>query len=182
LTRALERLVVVVVSVAIAVGIIALLSGGLLAGRDDPGVSAGQAGPGTFFAGQGDAYLQPGQSPPRYDSDPPTSGPHVPVPVTRDESELTNDQLLQSLSSGDIVLMYGSREPPPELRRLAASAAPAFSPALAASGQAVILARRSGIAGVIGLAWTHMLRVDNPADPALRNFVQFWLGRGAPAH
>ena len=41
-----ERTLIVVVSLAISIGVIALLSGGLLAGRDDPGVSAGQAGPG----------------------------------------------------------------------------------------------------------------------------------------
>ena len=41
-------------------------------------------------------------------------------------------------------------------------------------------ARRPGTAGVIALAWTHMLRVATPTDPALRAFAQFWLGRGAP--
>ena len=54
-----------------------------------------------------------------------------------------------------------------------------FTPALAAAGQAVILARRPGTDGLIGLAWTRMLRVSAAQDPALREFIQGFLGRGA---
>src|SRR5436190_23723851 len=39
LTRVLERVAIVLASFAIAIGLIALLSGGLLAGRDNPGLS-----------------------------------------------------------------------------------------------------------------------------------------------
>jgi hypothetical protein len=58
--------------------------------------------------------------------------------------------------------------------------APPFTPALAAAGDAVILAPRRGTAGVVALAWAHLLRVRDASDPALREFVGFWLGRGAP--
>ncbi len=167
-------------SLAIAVGVIAALSGGLLAGRDDPGISDAPAGPGTAFRDQGDTYLRPGQPRPAYDSTPPTSGAHVPVPVTRDESELSDDQLLQALSVGDVVLVYGTRRPPPGLRAVAEATASPFTLPLAASGQAVILARRPGTRGVIALAWARLLRVAGPSDPALRAFIQAWLGRGAP--
>jgi hypothetical protein len=68
----------------------------------------------------------------------------------------------------------------PGLPTLAREVAGPFTPALAASGQAVILARRPGTAGLIGLAWAHMLRVSTPEEPPLRQFLQFWLGRGAP--
>jgi hypothetical protein len=170
----------VVVSLAIAIGVIAVLSGGLLAGRDDPGISDASSGPGTQFRDQGNAYLRPGQPRPSYDSTPPTSGAHVPVPVTRDESVLSDDQLLQALSVGDVVLMYGSRQPPAALQSVAEAAGSPFTPALAASGQAVILARRPGTAGVLALAWAHMLHVATPSDESLPAFTQFWLGRGAP--
>jgi hypothetical protein len=76
--------------------------------------------------------------------------------------------------------MYGTRTPPPGLAAVAGAVAPPFTTALAASGQAVILAYRPGTAGVTGLAWAHMLRVASPGDPALRVFAQYWLGRGAP--
>ena len=180
MTRLLERLVIVAVSLAISIGVIAFLSGGLLAGRDDPGVSGKGVGPGVQFRDQGDVHLRPGDLRPVYDSNPPTSGAHIPVPVTRDDSQLSDDQLLQALEVGDVVIMYGSRTPPAGLKAIPGDVGAPFSPALAAAGQAVILARRPGTSGLIGLAWTHMLRVSTSNDPPLRTFAQDWLGRGAP--
>jgi hypothetical protein len=179
-SRWLERAAIVVVSLAIAVGIIALLSGGLAGGRDDPGVSGATVGPGTAYRDLGDLRLAPGQPHPRYDSDPPTSGAHVPVNVLRDQAQISDDQLLQALQVGDVVLMYGGSRPPSGLAALARRSAPAFTPALAATGGAAILARRPGTAGVLALAWTHILRARDASDPALPGFIDFWLGRGAP--
>lgn len=179
--RALERLAIAVVSLAVSVGAIAALSG-FFAGRDAASVSGGPSGPGLTFADLGHAHLRPGQRHPAYDSGPPTSGAHVPVAVTRDGAQLSVDQLLQSLELGNVVIEYGSPAPPPGLRALARALAPRFSPALAAAGQAVILARRPGVAGLIGLAWTHLVQVGSPSDRLLAQFAQFWLGRGAPGH
>jgi hypothetical protein len=178
--RLIERVLIVAASLGVAIGVIALLSGGLLAGRDSPGVSGPESGPGVGFRDQGNAQLRAGQPPPAYDSDPPTSGPHLPGAIDRDGAQITNDQLLQALSTGDVVLMYGTRRPPAGLAQVADSVAPPFTPALAATGQSVVLAYRPGTTGIIGLAWTHMVKVDSPSDPALRAFAQFWLGRGAP--
>jgi uncharacterized protein DUF3105 len=180
MARLLERLLIVVASLAVAIAVIALLSGGLLAGRDSPGVSGAQSGPGVAFPDQGDARLRPGQSRPRYDSEPPTSGPHLPAAVGRDGAALSDDQLLQALSVGDVVLMYGTRTPPPGLAAVARSIAPPFTPPLATTGQAAVLAYRPGTTGVLGLAWAHMVHVRSPTDPNLRSFAQYWLGRGAP--
>jgi hypothetical protein len=178
--RLLEWAAIVVVSMAIAISVIAVLSGGLLAGRDQPGLSVAANVVGEQFRDLGHAHLRPGQPRPAYDSDPPTNGAHVPVAVRRDEAQLSDDQLLQALEVGDVVIVYGSRMPPAGLRALARDAAAPFSPALAAAGQAVILARRTGTTGLIGLAWTHLLRVSASDDAELRTFAQAWLGRGAP--
>ena len=178
--RWIERLAIVAASLVIAIGIIALLSGGLLAGRDSPGVAGSDQGPGIAFRDQGNAQLHPGEPRPAYDSDPPTSGPHLRDAVVADRAQLNDDQLLGALAAGNVVYMYGTRAPPPGLAAVARGMAPPFTPALAATGQAVILARRPGTAGVLGLAWAHMLRATGPTDPALRPFTQFWLGRGAP--
>jgi hypothetical protein len=175
--RGLERLLIVVAALAISIGVIALLSGGLLAGRDDPGLSGGQGGPGTPYRDQGDLHLRHGELGPVYDSNPPTSGPHVPEAVLRDRAELSNDQLLQALAAGNVVFMYGASQPPRGLAAIAQAVGGRFTPALAASGQAVILARRPGARGVVALAWTRMLR--SVSAPDLRAFAQFWLGRGA---
>jgi hypothetical protein len=177
----LERIAIVVASLALSIGLIALLSG-FFAARDQAGVSGDQGGPGQAFADRGSRILAPGQPRPHYDSSPPTSGAHFARPVLRDGARLSDDQLLQALALGDVVIMYGGPSPPPGLRTLAGSVASPFTPALAAAGQAVILARRTGTSGLIGLAWAHMVRVAGPGDPLLRAFATFWLGRGAPTH
>jgi hypothetical protein len=179
--RLLERSAIVLVSLALSIGVIALLSGGLLAGRDQPGISGSGGGPGVQYRDLGDARLAPGERP-VYDSQPPTSGPHLAAAVTLDEAELSDDQLLQALAVGDVVIMYGTRSPPPGLRNLALQNAAPFTPTLAAVGQAVILARRAGTVGLIGVAWTHLIDVSAPQDPLLREFIQAYLGRGAPGH
>jgi uncharacterized protein DUF3105 len=175
----LERIAIVLASLALSVGLIALLSG-FFVGRDQAGISGGQIGPGEAFADQGSALLAPGQARPAYDSNPPTSGAHFPARVLRDGAPLTDDQLLQALALGDVVIMYGGPTPPAALHTLAAGVASPFTPALAAAGQAVILSRRPGTRGLIGLAWAHMLHVAGPQDPLLRQFAAFWLARGAP--
>ena len=178
MTRAAERLAIVLASLALAAGLIALLSG-FFAARDQAGVSGTVGGPGQAFADQGHATLRPGRPRPRYDSDPPTSGPHVREPARHDEARLNDDQILQALEVGDVVIVYGTRDPPPGLLAFADSVAPRFSQALAAAGQAVILVHRPRYPGVAALAWAHLLRVSGPDDPRLRQFVEFWLGRGA---
>lgn len=176
-----ERVAIVLTSLGLSIGLIALLSG-FFASHDQARLSPPAVVRGVAFRDLGDAALAPGQRRPRYDSRPPTSGAHVLAPVTADDVHLDEDQILTALSSGDVVILYGNRRPPAGLTTLARALAPAFSPALARSGQAVILARRPGTRRLIGLAWAHMIRVRDPSDPMLRDFAAYWLGRGAPRH
>lgn len=179
-TTLLERVAIVLASLALSVGLIAILSG-FFAGRDQAGVSVDASQIGHRYPDLGHAHLRPGEPRPRYNSDPPTSGAHVPAPVRRNQAQLSNDQLLQALEAGDVVIMYGSQSPPPGAVALARSISP-FTPALAAAGQSVILARRPGVNGLIGLAWTRMVRVRSASDPQLPEFAQLLLGHGAPRH
>ncbi len=180
MTTALERVAILVAALALSVAVIALLSGGLFTGSDKPAVAGATSGPGQAFRDLGHAALPFRHPRLSYDSSPPTSGPHAPERVMRDGGRIDDDQLLGALQAGDVVLMYGTAAPPPGLQALAGTLAPPFSAALAAAGQAVILARRPGVTGVIGLAWTRLVRVARPGDPRLRAFANFWLGRGAP--
>lgn len=174
-----ERIAIVVVALALSVGLIGLLSG-FFQSRDQPGVSGNpNAVIGRQFRDLGHAYLLPGAPRPAYDSSPPTSGAHIPQTVRRDAAQLNDDQLLQALELGDIVIVYGTPAPPAGLPALARRVAGSFTPALAAAGQAVILARRPGTSGLIGLAWTRMVHVGTPSDASLREFAQQWLGQGA---
>jgi hypothetical protein len=178
-STALERIAIVMASLILSVGLIAVMSG-FFQNHDLAGVSGTDVVPGQQFPDLGHAHLSPGELRPPYNSDPPTSGAHIPEPVLRDATTINNDQLLEALEVGDIVIMYGTREPPAGLRKLAdAVGAGPFSPSLAAAGQAVVLARRPGTSGLIGLAWTRMLRVRAVQDPTLRQFAEQWLGRGA---
>ena len=175
----LERLAILLVALGLTIGLIALLSG-FFAANDQASLAAPPSITGHRFRDLGDAQLQPGQRRPRYDSAPPTSGAHFPAPVTADETSLNNDQLLTALAAGDVVILYGTPQPPPSLTTLAEALAPGFTPALAQAGQAVILGRRAGTVGLVGLAWTHLIRVRDPLDPRLREFAAYWLGHGAP--
>jgi len=177
--RVAEVVAIVVASLVLSIGLILLLSG-YFAGRDQAAISGGTSGPGQAFPDLGHSTLRPGQAHPTYNSNPPTSGPHVPEAVSTNGATLNDDQLLEALQLGNVVIAYGTRNPPAGLAQFARLAAPPFTTALAAGGDAVILARRPGTTGLVALAWAHLLRVSSAEDPALAQFVTFWLGRGAP--
>ncbi len=181
-TTTLERAAIVVGSLALSFGLIALLSG-YFAGRDQAGISAGPTIVlGERFADLGHGHLRPGQLRPTYNSEPPTSGAHLPIPVLHDGVTLNDDQLLQALELGNVVIDYGSRRAPPALRALQRQLSGRYTPALASTGEAIILAHRAGTRGALALAWTRLFEVRSPTDPRLRAFAQQWLGRGAPTH
>jgi hypothetical protein len=142
--------------------------------RDDSGVAM-VSGPGEAFPDlcaeheRGDAE--------EYNSAPPTSGPHFPQPPAR-EPLRTDDQLLHALELGNVVIVYASATPSPALRRLQEDVSGPFDPEVAAAGQAVILHRDEGVDAITALAWRHRLRTRAADDPALREFAEFWLGRG----
>jgi hypothetical protein len=186
LSKTVERIAVVIVSLAVAIGAIVLLSGYFTA-HDQGGVTGSLSGPGLVYRDLGATQLKPGAPRPKYDSNPPTSGPYVPTPVRSDGAVLTDAQLLTALAAGDIILIYGGLTPPPGLATLARSTAGRFSAAKAALGDAVILARLPGIDGIIAMAWTRMLPITGIAqvtasnDAVLKQFIESWLGRGATA-
>ena len=103
------------------------------------------------------------------------------APLRRDDAELSVDELLTALEAGDVVLLYRDDALRPALRRLQEDIAGAFDPAVARAGQAVVLARGkpAGGAAITALAWRHSLEVSSVDDPQLREFAEFWLGRGA---
>ncbi len=177
--RAFEIAAIAVASLALSIGLIALLSG-FFAGRDQAGVSGAGSAPGVAYVDLGHRHLRPGQARPEYDSDPPTSGAHFDRPVRRDDVALSDDQLLQALEVGDVVVFYPPPRPPAGLIAFAGQAAPPFSAPLASAGQAVIISPRPATHGLLAVAWAHLLAAGGPTDPTLKQFVSYWLGRGAP--
>ncbi len=82
------------------------------------------------------------------------------------------------LRAGNVVLVAGQGRVA-EARALAArlSGGPA-TPALREAGQAVLVREGPGRGGVVAVAYRHQLRAERADDPALEEFVQYWLGRG----
>ena len=166
-------LVIVAAALLLAAGAAGLML--VFGARDEPGVAAA-TGPGEVFADQCAEHRRRPKGF-RFRSDPPTSGPHVPVPVRRDGRRLTTDQLLHALELGNVVVTYDGARPPAALRRLQVSVAGRFDPELAAAGQAIVLAR-SDRPGIAALAWRHRLTARSAGDPRLAEFAEHWLGRG----
>jgi Protein of unknown function (DUF3105) len=133
-------------------------------GRDDSQVP--QSASGGDVPGQAVADQRRAQAP-------------APIRSDRDGTRLSEDQTLHALALGDVVMLYGAKVPPPQLRALQERVSGPFDPVLAANGAAVILAYRPGTDGVTALAWKRMLRARSAADPALQEFADYWLGRGA---
>lgn len=149
-----------------------------LGDRDKAGITSA-AGPGKAFPDQGNRHLRSGErSAVTYNSNPPTSGPHVPEEVKADGATLSDNQLLQALEVGNVVLAYPQRTAPPALRALAKDIAGPFDQALVDSGQAVILARRPGLRSIVAVYSRHLLPVASPEDPALGAFARYWLDHG----
>jgi hypothetical protein len=145
----------------------------ILANRDSSGVSK-SSGPGTLEPDRGSAHVNGPRTPASPPDDPPTSGPHRPEPVTRDQEPLSDDQLLEALHLGNVVFAYDGSSA--ALKKIQDEVAGPFDPELAAAGQAVILDRRPGVKGTIALAWRRELRSEDPAQ--MREFADAWLGQG----
>jgi hypothetical protein len=174
-----RRFWLVVLGIVLCAGVLA----GVLffaADRDAADLGSADRGPGTLYPDQGKDHLALGEEPKvKFNSDPPTSGPHIPDPVLRDGVRLTRDQVLQALERGNVLVFFDSAREGRALRRLQRRLTGPFEPAVASAGQALILARRPGTKGVIAAAWRHLLGVRSPADARLVAFAQYWIGRGA---
>jgi uncharacterized membrane protein len=84
------------------------------------------------------------------------------------------------VEAGNVVLLYSDERLTRRLRELAQDIAGPPDPALVAAGQAVTLLRRPNQrVAVVAVTATRRLDAADPADPALRAFIEFWLGRGS---
>ena len=170
----MRRALPAIAGVALAVAAVAAVFL-IVTGRDDSQV-AGPQGPGELQPNRGASHSGPAEV---SGDDPPTSGTHEPRLVTRDRRPITDDQLIHALELGDVVILYDARQPPAALERLQEDVMGGpFDAEVAAAGQAVILARRAGAGPATALAWRRILRADDPSDANLRDFTEFWLGRG----
>ncbi len=150
----------------------------ILASRDSGHIGATE-GPGALEPDRGARHVDGPRTPASPPDEPPTSGPHRAEPVERDRTALSDDELLEALHLGNVVILYDGDTPQDALEAVQRDVAGAFDPELAAAGQAVILAPRPGIGSVTALAWRHRLGASGEDDPRLREFAEAWLGQGS---
>jgi hypothetical protein len=169
----MRRLLIVVAAVIVAAaGCVALIA---LLTSQDPSQINEASGPGVLEPDRGSQ--PPDGSPER----PPTSGKHTDAAITEDHTELTDDQIVNALQLGDVIITYEESKPPKALVALQRDVqGGAFDAFLAGAGQAVLLMHRPG-AGTQALAWRRRLVASGPDDPKLRDFADAWLGQGPGA-
>jgi hypothetical protein len=82
------------------------------------------------------------------------------------------------VAPGNVVLLFSDERETSALRTLATDTGGPATPAVQAAGQAVILRRQTGVRVPV-VALTNDRRYDarGPDDPALRSFIEYWLGR-----
>jgi len=164
--RALIGLGIVILAGAACVLLISILA------SRDSGSVATSSGPGTLEANRGSEELTSDSpalpaSPPAL---PPTSGDHHPVSISKDRTELSDDQILWALKLGNVVIAYEDIAP-------ANLQQDPYTEQLAAAGQAVILDHRPGLGGIQALAWRHRYKATGPSDPQLEDFIDAYLGQ-----
>jgi hypothetical protein len=114
----------------------------------------------AFFTGQDDATT----------ATPPAAAPGMAVPAQAGQDA-------DVLRAGNVILVAGQGQVA-GARALAEELTGPPSQALQDAGQAVLVQEGPGRGGIVAVAWERQLRAEEPDDPALREFVEYWLGRG----
>ena len=82
------------------------------------------------------------------------------------------------VSAGNVALLYSDERLTRGLRQLAVDTAGRADRSLVAAGQAVTVRRRPNLrVPVVAVSTTRRLDASGPDDPALRGFIEYWLGR-----
>ena len=124
------------------------------------------------FPDQGASHVPP-DAEPQYNSDPPTSGPHVQTwaPCGIYRQEVPDLLQVHDLEHGVVMLQYD-----PEISNEDRRALEDLGRALR---DHIIVAPRSGMASPVALtAWTKLLPLEEVDEEAIRAFYQQFAGRG----
>ena len=80
---------------------------------------------------------------------------------------------------GNVLLLYAETRQAPQLRALQRELGTS-GPALAAAGQALLVRRDPGLrVPIVALSARHRQDARAASEPAVRRFVEYWLGRAA---
>jgi hypothetical protein len=83
-----------------------------------------------------------------------------------------------AVAAGNVVLLFSDERETTALRALASDIGGAATPALQKAGQAVIVRRQTGVRSpVVAVTKDRRYDASGTDDPALRGFIEYWLGR-----
>jgi len=129
--------------------------------------------PGTIFPDQGNLHVQTLKEPiAPYNSDPPTSGPHLPyiAPWGIHTEPIPRQLQVHNLEDGGVMVQYNCPEPCPDLVAKLAAIVSGYD-------QQVILAPYPGMKTRIALtAWTRMDAFNDFDEPRIRRFISAYRG------
>lgn len=139
--------------------------------------SGGQGARGQHFPIQGQQHIQPGQTHPAYNSDPPTSGWHYDTPLAAGfrEQPAADEQVVHNLEHGHVVISYdcskltdcqGVKE---QLRRLAERYR---------NWKITIVPRQNADAAIALTAWGWLDKLDGFDEARIAAFINAWRDRG----
>lgn len=125
------------------------------------------------FPDMGRDHLAPGETPPEYNSDPPTSGPHAAQAAACGvyDSEVPDHIQVHNLEHGAIVVQYR-----PDLGQTEVEALRDYARSKASH---ILLAPRSDLTHpVVVTSWTRMLRLDSIDLDTVEAYYQRYVGTG----
>ncbi len=138
-------------------------------------VNAVRAGnlPGERFRSQGNVHIQEGVSHPDYNSDPPTSGWHLPnIASWGSHAEVLPDELLvHNMEDGGVILWYplGTEEENAENIEALEGVARGY--------HNVVIAPREGLESpYVATAWTRLERFESLDEAGMRAFLEAFEG------
>jgi hypothetical protein len=155
-----------------------LLVGGLLiAASSTPGTTSGgvSSADGSIrtFESQGQQHIQPGETHPAYNSNPPTSGWHYPSPaewgIYRDI--LPDELVVHNLEHGGIWISYRDSTDTVVIQQLETIANSYPS-------HIIVTYRPVNDTAIAVAAWGHLLVLDTVDEPQIRNFIDLYRMRG----
>ncbi|HWO93274.1 MAG TPA: DUF3105 domain-containing protein [Dehalococcoidia bacterium] len=135
--------------------------------------------PGQFFEDLGRSHLQANQPYDEYNSNPPTSGPHDPVPAPWGVSAdpIPKEKILHNLEHGGVAVLYNCTDDCPDI----VSELSAYVQGKVSDGDALLMAPYPGMEHRIALiSWTRLDAFDELDMERVERFVDVNLCRFDP--
>ena len=137
---------------------------------EPPQDDASTALPGVYYADLGRGHLQAGQPYTLYNSNPPTSGPHDPVPTSWGvhDTPVPKEKLVHNMEHGGVLILYNCTSACDDIVTALAD----YTKAELAKGKNIVMAPYPGIDNRIALvSWTRLDAFDAMDVERVKRFI-----------